>query len=296
MLYRDRDPLPLLANMLVVLSTAVTILSSEAVGVRLGGRCKADDFRGCYLSVGVFLGPARALQVLLAVQLGMVACAGLFLWRCAWCSGVAMPQGSLAATAALMQSEGVRTLFAGLEVREGKVEEREVIERCEGYRFVLGYFLGEKKEYGVVAVRFDRGEENAGPSRLKARRPPMGSRPFGVLGKGKLFNTLPLSARSLIQRSASRCHRMFEGKFLECGGLVYMAGLIILVTYYTAIQDPGTAFERFMNSQVFGVRVLFTAFGVVLTSFWNRYYTRAYNPKIKVPGHDAYHINRSNNP
>ena len=53
-----------------------------------------------------------------------------------------------------------------------------------------------------------------------------------------------------------------------------MSGLVILVTYYTATQDPDTAFEKFMDGQAFGVRILFTAFGVLLTFCWDRYYTR----------------------
>ncbi|KAK0644687.1 hypothetical protein B0T16DRAFT_356714 [Cercophora newfieldiana] len=53
-----------------------------------------------------------------------------------------------------------------------------------------------------------------------------------------------------------------------------MWGLIILITYYNAVVSPDTPFERFMNQQSFGVRVLFTGFGVLLTFFWDHYYSR----------------------
>jgi hypothetical protein len=59
----DKDPLPLLAHFLVLLSAVATALSSEAVGIRLGGHYKHDDFSGCYIGVGVFLAPARALPI-----------------------------------------------------------------------------------------------------------------------------------------------------------------------------------------------------------------------------------------
>ncbi|KAK0750610.1 hypothetical protein B0T18DRAFT_346158, partial [Schizothecium vesticola] len=44
-------------------------------------------------------------------------------------------------------------------------------------------------------------------------------------------------------------------------------GLAILVVYYNTTQRPETGFEKFMNTQEFGVRVLFTVFGVILGSF-----------------------------
>ena len=274
---KERDPLPLLGNILIVLSGVVTILSSEAVGIRLGGRCKVDDFTGCYMSLGVFLAPARALQVLVGAELGMVLCAGVYLWRYGWFSGVGMAQGSLAATAALMQSEEIRRLFKGIKVTGGRVEVREVVERCERWRFKLGYFPGRggngEEEYGVVTVRDQEEEEESAPQLGKEKR----GRDSGWSLKGaleKAFNIWPLSIRVLIQHSASRYGRISERKMVEWCGFLYIAGLIILVTYYTAVQDPDTAFERFMDGQAFGVRVLFTAFGVALTFFWNRYYAR----------------------
>ncbi|KAM7190486.1 hypothetical protein V8F33_009469 [Rhypophila sp. PSN 637] len=64
--------------------------------------------------------------------------------------------------------------------------------------------------------------------------------------------------------------------------LLFTTGLLILVLYYETsvieLKDargqtaPKYKFEAFMNSQSFGVRILFTAFGVIMSTFWDSYF------------------------
>lgn len=63
----------------------------------------------------------------------------------------------------------------------------------------------------------------------------------------------------------STYRRATADRVFDCCGLLFLLGLIILITYYNATEEPGTGFEAFMDDQDFGVRVLFTAFGVLLT-------------------------------
>lgn len=54
--------------------------------------------------------------------------------------------------------------------------------------------------------------------------------------------------------------------------LVLVTGLLILILYYeNTILD--TPFERFMDSQTYGVRFLFTAMGTGITTFWDYYFS-----------------------
>ncbi|KAH8894540.1 hypothetical protein GQ53DRAFT_857968 [Thozetella sp. PMI_491] len=54
--------------------------------------------------------------------------------------------------------------------------------------------------------------------------------------------------------------------------LVFTVGLLIVVLYYeNTILD--TPFEAFMDSQSFGVRFTFTAFGVLINLFWEHYFS-----------------------
>ena len=55
--------------------------------------------------------------------------------------------------------------------------------------------------------------------------------------------------------------------------LLFTFGLLILILYYENTVAPDTFFEEFMYSQSFGVRILFTAFGTIITAFWSYYFS-----------------------
>ena len=67
-------------------------------------------------------------------------------------------------------------------------------------------------------------------------------------------------------------------RILDCCALILMWGLTVLITHYNTTELPDTDLKRFMNEQEFGARVLFTAFGVLLTFFWDHYFTRKRQP------------------
>ncbi|KAM7195076.1 hypothetical protein V8F33_006945 [Rhypophila sp. PSN 637] len=54
--------------------------------------------------------------------------------------------------------------------------------------------------------------------------------------------------------------------------LFFHLGLLILILYYeTTILD--TPFERFIDSQSFGVRILFSSFGTFISLFWDYFFS-----------------------
>ncbi|KAH8882168.1 hypothetical protein GQ53DRAFT_610066, partial [Thozetella sp. PMI_491] len=61
--------------------------------------------------------------------------------------------------------------------------------------------------------------------------------------------------------------------------LIFLCGLMILILYYenTMLDTP---FERFMDSQKLGVRFLFSGIGVVLTGFWDYYFSRVFESQV----------------
>ncbi|KAK3394935.1 hypothetical protein B0H63DRAFT_462420 [Podospora didyma] len=62
--------------------------------------------------------------------------------------------------------------------------------------------------------------------------------------------------------------------------LVLVTGLLILILYYENTINLNTTFEAFMDSQSFGVRILFTAFGTAVSRFWAYYYCLVFEPKL----------------
>jgi hypothetical protein len=125
-------------------------------------------------------------------------------------------------------------------------------------------------EYGIVP--------RAGSGRVLAAR----TSSFGK--RGRVYTSFTKASSATFDAVKRAPTRLLQGRWTlgrqakerasDCCALLFMWGLIILITYYNAIESPDTPFERFMNEQDFGVRVLFTAFGVLLTFFWDHYYSR----------------------
>jgi hypothetical protein len=62
--------------------------------------------------------------------------------------------------------------------------------------------------------------------------------------------------------SISHPHRKFA-----LGLMALLFGLVVLIVYYKLVYDPNSGFEKFMDSQDFGVRFLFTFVGVMISRF-----------------------------
>jgi len=270
LLVHAREPVPLLSTILSLFCAVTVSLSSEAVSIGLGGRCKADDFTGCYMKATIFLAPARAIQALLAVCMATVVGLAVFLSK--WKTGVAMPPGSLLATGALIQSDKLRTLFRcmpGYTVDGAKPVHKDILAALDDHVYSLGYFRGEAAQdgtgYGIVALtRTDGCRRRRGSNAVSGFR-------------SWFHSSTEAKRRPTHTPKVSFTHWMDKVPFeyvLDCGGLLFIIGLTILVVYYNTTQRPETGFEKFMNTQEFGVRVLFTVFGVILGFFWNCYHTR----------------------
>lgn len=280
LLFRFKQPASLLSDLLVVCSAVITTLSTEAVGIQLSGNCLPDDANGCYMGMAVFLPPARAVQALLIVSLLSVLATAHILWR--WDSGVAAPPGSLMATGSLMQNSRVLELFRGIRPEGGlskNISDRTVVGSLQGQRFKLQHYRTPSQRilsYGMVA-KGPRAASREGllaeeKSKTWVKRTLTKASTFTKMTKRPSWATTP----GMLDWSTYR--RRTTDKVLDVCGLLYLAGLIILITYYNVTVNPDTSFERFINDQDSGVRVLFTAFGVLLSFFWDYYYARKLFP------------------
>ncbi|KAK4442846.1 hypothetical protein QBC34DRAFT_337928 [Podospora aff. communis PSN243] len=261
LLYRHGEPIRLLADLLVLFTAVITALSSEAVGIKLGGSCREDDARGCYMGVAIFSIPARVVEGFLCANIVLVLCLFLLLRR--WESGATMAPGSVVSIGALMQDRELRKVLRDIHVDDGtgRVSDREVIRRLDRHRYFLGYnFAWGSKDYGIVAQR------------IKTRVLTPERSGTWVARAATTISTAGGRLRTRTPNWVS-IDDITKGRVIFYAGLLYISGLLILVTYYENTILPDTAFEQFMNNQDFGVRVLFTAFGILLTFFWDYYYS-----------------------
>ncbi|KAK1829740.1 hypothetical protein QBC39DRAFT_262375 [Podospora conica] len=276
LLFRFKQPVSLLSDLMVVFSAVITTLSTEAVGIQLGGSCQFDDANGCYMGMAVFLPPARAVQALLIASLLCVLATAFILWR--WDSGVAAPPGSLMTTGSLMQNGRVLELFRGIRAEGGvskNISDRSVVGSLQGQRFKLQHYRTPSQRvlsYGIVAKGPRAGSREGllaeEKSKTWIKKTLTKASTFTKMTKRPSWATTP----GMLDWSTYR--RRTTDKVLDVGGLLYLAGLMILIIYYNVTIEPNTSFERFINDQDSGVRVLFTAFGVLLSFFWDYYYAR----------------------
>ncbi|KAK4209478.1 hypothetical protein QBC37DRAFT_294537 [Rhypophila decipiens] len=61
--------------------------------------------------------------------------------------------------------------------------------------------------------------------------------------------------------------------------------LLVLILYYENTISPDTKFEMFMNSQTFGVRILFTSLGTAATWFWDYYFSCTFYTRLFKQAH-----------
>ncbi|KAM7183770.1 hypothetical protein V8F20_012492 [Naviculisporaceae sp. PSN 640] len=244
---------------------------------------------------GVLIRVAEGILIALAV---LVLLTGLMLSR--WKSGVGSEPWSIAGMATLLSSERsgelsglLRTLpnrsyHSRSETATGVGEKDQLKKEMsdmdtkmeqlfEGKRFKLGcYNAGRgndprEKEYGlqVITPPPEPLQDDNSSIKLTTNDPPT---------RTSSTSSSTTSSVWAVLKRALACENLELA--LRIIALVFTTGLLTLILYYECTIAPDTAFERFMNSQSFGVRILFTAFGTVITTYWSYYFAYVSEPQI----------------
>lgn len=245
-----------LTTLLLLAAVMLVPLSAEAVSLKLHGSCSKLDFRGCAMTLGVFLGPARATIGLLGfmVVLSLVI---LFVLR-RWRTGVAANPWSIAAVASLSTNPELRAVFSSLSTGRGeKIDHQQLVAALEGKRFELGSFFNRYgvPDYGVVVHDADAALWKVDSESTLSLKPSQESDVAET--RRKTEHHLPFLMLSYTARAVC---------------LVTITSIMVLILYYNNTGGD-TAFERFMSTQNFGVRALFTLVGVGASFFWSCFFT-----------------------
>ncbi|KAI1456518.1 hypothetical protein F4805DRAFT_226957 [Annulohypoxylon moriforme] len=244
-----------LTSILVLISALLIPLSAEAVAFDLkGAGCVegSGSAKNCAYVLAVFDQAAKATVVLLGIM--GVATLAIIALLVRWRSGVSTNPWSICGTASLALNPDVRRLFTSLPAGSdmGRMPKGLLESVLEDRWFKLDYFQGVNGtiEYGVM-LREDTGrvpgqiggeekepqDHHAAPTEAKHHLP------FLMLG--------------------------YAGRLVF---LFVLCGLLALILYYNNTGGD-TAFERFMDSESFGVRFLFTGVGVVISFFWASFFS-----------------------
>ncbi|KAI1131821.1 hypothetical protein F5Y10DRAFT_285311 [Nemania abortiva] len=236
-------------NILLLSSAILVPLSAEAVALDpRGDGCKrgASEADNCVWVLSVS-SPTSKAAIALLIFMSIVTTWLLFLLK-RWRLGVYTNPWSICALASLSLNHEVRQFVVGTKRSLGDQN----VSFGEGLKFRLGYFqhANGKREYGIVASDDAKSDES-------------------LYQRGVNSTTVPLD-----NNSSKKQQRMpffilrYPGRLLL---LFLISGVLILVLYYS--QTGGdTGFEKFIDADTFGVRFLFTSFGVIIGFLWSSFY------------------------
>ncbi|KAI0154329.1 hypothetical protein GGR57DRAFT_466667 [Xylariaceae sp. FL1272] len=246
-----------LTSTLLLLSAVLVPLSSEAIGLDLRGLdCKKGGSTGrvCAYVLSASVPAANASLGLLSVMLVSAGLLLVLLGR--WRLGVYANPWSICTLASLSLNQDLRDLILGAAAAGPKDRENR---RMLGDRnFKLGYFKHNgATAYGITTM------DNISYIEYHSPHPHHQSNEASALNSQSLHETHTGAKRNTPFFSLTLTGRMVL--------LFPIAGVLGVVLYYS--QTGGdTGFENFIDSDTFGVRFLFTSFGVIISFVWSSFH------------------------
>jgi len=259
LLIHHGDPLSVISDLIVLSAALLVALSGETIGLKLRGTCIKQNMHACLVTVAAFPTPARAAEGLLGLLMVLIVALGFCLSRKR--TGIATHPGTIAAVCTLLQIPETRRVISqaagvnGPEIDEGK-NLRKMLERelkGAGTEFALSWVEdgARANDYGLI-VQTQQQQQTV--EKLTTRN---GTKRLNYW-KGKRKMTFRISA-------AERCFQVFL--------LLFLVSILTVLLYYenTRYTDiTESAFEYFMDSQEFGVILLFTVVGEAVYLLWDQ--------------------------
>lgn len=240
------EVVPFLANLLLILSAVLIPLSAEAISLDLRGGCvnEANTAKNCAW-VRSASPHASGASIVILVLMAFTLLLLLGILR-KWHLGVYTNPRSICTLASLSLNKEVQQLVAETETPL-RDQRRDLLGRKI---FKLRHFqqTNGKTEYGIIML-----DE---PNEVQSRR-----------AHGSDNRVVPPANKPKTGASSKRqpSAKPFTLGYPRRLSLLFMiCGVLVLVLYYSQTSGD-TLFERFIDSDSFGVRFLFTSFGVVIS-------------------------------
>ena len=240
---------------------ALAPLASETVFIGFvgEGRCTATSSRdACHPQLSVYPVAARAVQGILSLVAVLTICIAITISRRN--SGVYANPSSIAGIATLFQNQTLIDEFRQLD--PDGFGSRRLEAQLQGNRYRLGYFQHRcgSMDYGIM--RHTEASSYSDDTEHKSQ--------YGRSADPNKNSTYTTVSVTPVEAEPTQPRKPKFDCFLHSATTVafavFVSGLLTLVVYYN--QTGGdTGFERFMNSQTFGVAFLFSAVGVMLKMY-----------------------------
>ncbi|KAM7213514.1 hypothetical protein V8F06_011127 [Rhypophila decipiens] len=264
-LHRARDPLPLLAVLLSVLSTILIPLSTETIRLDYTS-INCHVFRKKVYGFGLRTSgpPVIVAETLLVAMAVLVIWMGIILAR-GRRTGLASEPWNIASMAAFLAHPEFRDVMrsALLSSDRNGLNEGRIKQTLQGKKFRLAYHHNatareHHDQPPIYIIEVLPAVEDTSPVNPTTRDPSL---------RKPIPPTPAVNAKRMFWQPRSADLEIH----IRAIALVFLIGLLILILYYeSTILD--TPFERFMDSQSFGIRLLFTSFGTAVSGFWDWYF------------------------
>ncbi|KAK3315981.1 hypothetical protein B0H66DRAFT_624787 [Apodospora peruviana] len=295
--WRLKEPLLPLGHALQVLGMVLVALSSGAVGMALQGSCEKTSFTGCYLSLAVVRGPARAAE---GILVGMLVIWVAIIWRVfvlvrrrsrvdddgrkkKWSWSLLPTDGNptsiLGAAAMLLlvaagdcsSSMGLREVLvaAGGTSSKAIITEKEMSGWFKGYRFAMN-------TRGQVVMLLSSQVEQQEQQQQQQQQQQQADRDASTtLGRGG--GSLRRRCCGDLHSRRRRRTRTLLGHGVKVLFLAVLASLLAVISYYGStnlLSSLSNPLEQFMDSQTIGVSFLFAGAGGMVDWFWSGFFSR----------------------
>ncbi|KAM0433946.1 hypothetical protein ACHAPT_003890 [Fusarium lateritium] len=246
-LLANSQPLPFITSLAAWASSFFAPLASEAIGLKIHGRCRQGTFDGCALELGMSPKAAYGLLALL-IGIGALLVATIVVISRRWSTGVAANPWCSANAAALMaRNPDLRAL----PLHDYRALKAAVVDK----RFKMGTFRNHegRDEYGIVLYHgSSHGVEEA-----------YNTCPYEEGGPRPQSHRAPQTFAAL-----TFWYRFLFAVFLLC--------LLAFVCYYHFAETFGhlpKELKTAMQSSQFGVRFVCSALGVAVILLWDMLFT-----------------------
>ncbi|KAI4217327.1 MAG: hypothetical protein LQ351_000636 [Letrouitia transgressa] len=247
-----------------IFALALPPLASETVFIGFigKGRCTATSSRDvCNPQLSVYPAAARVVQGILGLLAVLTICIAITRRS----SGVYSNPLSIAGTAALFQNSTFVDEFRELDSDD--LNRKTLEARLKGNRYRLGHFqhCDGFTDYGISKYK-----ETMYKSESESNVPLYGGSIDNNKKNHAYASVTPVNEtpRPKNNKQSISGANLFVHPATISLFACLVVGLLVLVIYYNR-TGGNTPFERFMDSQSFGVTSLFTGMGVLLKMYWS---------------------------
>ncbi|KAI8659872.1 hypothetical protein NCS56_01205500 [Fusarium sp. Ph1] len=245
-LLANSQPLPFITALAAWGSSLFAPLASEAIGLKIHGRCRKGAIGGCAVELGISERSAYGLLALL-IAIGALLIATIIVISRRWSTGVAAnPLCSANAAALMARNPDLRAL----PLHDYRALKDAVVDK----RFKMGTFRNYegRDEYGVV---LHHGHNHGAEA--------YGTTPFDEGGPRAQSHRAPQTFAAL-----TFWYRFLFGVFLLC-----LLGFICYYHFTDTFGHLPKGLKNAMESSQFGVRFICSAIGVAIIWLWDMLFT-----------------------